>query len=232
VPSHTRSSLDEKFDRLAATTTAVPPGLEDTVRTMMLDLFPSMFAHYIDHPRSVSSSLSPSPSFTDTKSRPAAAHSLHRIRSLMTTRAAAHVEAKLDTILSNIEYDAHVQRQSANEEFLQSVAEEKLDIQVRREDALAELGTEIDAIVQEKLVELDDRIDELIDEAGWLACHKAENALDARAAKCLHTEWNKALVRALVDLDKDQRVTKVVMRRGHAAGERKRKLSRFRWCQR
>lgn len=59
-------------------------------------------------------------------------------------------------------YNANFLLRAANEEFFAVVAEGKWVIRQRKENAL-ELGVEIDKIIQEKLVELFDELDRLVE---------------------------------------------------------------------
>jgi hypothetical protein len=120
-----------------ATDTKVPSGLEETVRSIMLELFPVMLASFIDRSPSISASLSPSSIESSTHSTSATSlKSIRRLRSLLTARVAAYAERRLHAICEDIEYDANCLRQTADEEFLAIVAEEKLDIEQRQQNAL------------------------------------------------------------------------------------------------
>jgi hypothetical protein len=186
-----------------------------------------MLASFIDRSPSVSASLSPSSIEPSTHSTSATTlQSIRRLRSLLTTRVAAYVERRLHAICEDIEYDANCLRQTADEEFLAIVAEEKLDIEQRQQNALEEFDEGIQGLVNKKLDELDDEVDGLVEQAE----QKVADAIDAKASKYMNRTWNKALTQEI--LDPNARVEYKAARRGHAGGDRKRKFHKFRWCER
>jgi hypothetical protein len=107
-------------------------------------------------------------------------------------------------------------RQTADEEFLESVAEEKLDINMRKEDALRDFGLQTDKMLHEKLDEFSDVLDDLFEQ-------RVEDAYDARDSN-MDASRTKTMAGRL-----DTRAETTAVRDGRAAGERKRKSSRYRW---
>ncbi|EUC27969.1 hypothetical protein COCCADRAFT_110377 [Bipolaris zeicola 26-R-13] len=222
--AHSRSYAENSYPLNPKTDVNDACALENNVRSIMLNLFPAIFASFIDHSRSVSPSSSSS---IDPNTHPKVAppiKSIHQLRSLLTKRAVKHTEKKLSTIFNDMQYDANSLRLAADEEFLEIVAEEKLDIKQRKEDALEELGDEIDNVVQEKLVALSDELDRLVEQAREMV----ENAIDARVERYTSKTCNRAVTAGF--LDREAGTGHETTRAGHAAGDRKRKFYNFRSC--
>jgi uncharacterized protein YaaR (DUF327 family) len=137
------------------------------------------------------------------------------LRSILTERVNKHIDKKLTTIYDDICHEANMLRQTVDEEFLESVAEEKLDIDMRKEDALRDFGMQTDKMLHEKLDEFNDVLDDLFEQ-------RVEDAYDAREAE-MDASRAKTMARRL-----DTRAETTAVRDGRAAGERKRKSSRYR----
>ncbi|KAF5853299.1 hypothetical protein GGP41_001905 [Bipolaris sorokiniana] len=224
--AHSRSYAENSCPPNPKTDMNDPCALENNVRSIMLNLFPAMFASFIDRSRSVSPSSSSSIDLNIHPTVTPSLKSIYQLRSLLTKRAVKHAEKKLSTIFNDMQHDANSLRLAADEEFLEIVAEEKLDIKQRKEDALEELVDEIDNVVHEKLVALSDELDRLVEQAGVMV----ENAVDARVERYTNTTWNRAVTGGL--LDQEARAGKKAARAGYAAGDRKRKSFNFRSCAR
>jgi hypothetical protein len=166
---------------------------------------------HLPHPHSASSSPSPTEPNTHLL-RPTS------LRSFLTERVHQHIEQKLTTIYEDISYEANMLRQTADEEFLESVAEEKLDIDLRKEDALHDLSVRTDKMLNEKLHEFSDVLDDLFEQ-------RVEDASDAVEAKQLDVDvsWAKIIARL------DARAEKTAVRDGRAAGDEKRRAGRYCW---
>jgi hypothetical protein len=165
---------------------------------------------HLPHPHSASSS----PSSTEPNTYPLQPTSL---RSFLTERVRKHIEQKLTTIYKDISYEANMLRQTADEEFLESVAEEKLDIDQRKEDALHDLSVRTDKMLNEKLHEFSDVLDDLFEQ-------RVEDASDAVEAKQLDVDVSCAKIMGRLDA----RAEKTAVRDSRAARDGKRRAARYR----
>jgi hypothetical protein len=205
--THFRSRAGQS-NSLRETDTNDSSHIKDVVRYVRLDALPPMLASF-DLPHSDSSS---SPSSTAPNTHPQSTS----LRSFLTERVNKHIDKKLTTIYDDISYEANMLRQTADEEFLESVAEEKLDINMRKEDALRDFGLQTDKMLHEKLDEFSDVLDDLFEQ-------RVEDAYDARDSN-MDASRTKTMAGRL-----DTRAETTAVRDGRAAGERKRKSSRYRW---
>ncbi|KAI0572697.1 hypothetical protein Alg130_10396 [Pyrenophora tritici-repentis] len=228
--THTRHFLDTKSPHPSlADPPHIPPHLEDTMRKMMQQMFPEMLAQFIDTSKSITASSPPPPDSNPTsppKTNPAIDPSLHLLRSslraFLSARASAYCEKKLTTICEDTLYDAQYLRNAADDEFIATIEDQKLDIQSRKVDALEDLQADIDQMVDAKFQELDATVADYVEEAG----EQVELAINDKLDRFLNRRWVPDVASCVVKPSLGK-----VRREGHAAGywKRNRFRRRVRW---
>ncbi|PVH98324.1 hypothetical protein DM02DRAFT_596174 [Periconia macrospinosa] len=107
------------------------------------------------------------------------------LRAFLSARASAYCEKKITTICEDALYDAQYLRNAADDEFIETIEDQKLDIQSRKYDALEELQADIDQMVDEKFQELDATVADYMEEAG----EQVERAINDKLDRYLNRSW-------------------------------------------